>query len=139
MKNEILIRKAILSDLPACLKLMQHDNLRDAAGEYPTEEYVTAFIGGAGFIVAMNNDKIVGLVMGEKINMGGFLLHYLISDPEYQVGKKILDYLFNYLIINKYKFILGYANANDTGLLNLYERKYGCAVGRPLCEILKEL
>lgn len=142
MKNKILIRNAILSDLSACLELMQHNNLRDAAGEYPTEEYVAAFIGNEGFIVATDNNKIIGIIMGETITMSGFLIHYLIVDPKYkkyQVGKKLLDYLFDYLTVNKYQFILGYANANDTKLLNLYKRKYGCAVGHPLCEILKEL
>jgi N-acetylglutamate synthase-like GNAT family acetyltransferase len=136
------IRQARMEDLNQCLELMNHPNLLYANEIAPEADYVGGFIDGKHFLVAEINNKIVGLCAGEPIKSNGFLMHYLIANPnysKYKIGDSLLRTMTNFLTESGTEFILAYANAADTRLINLYKRKYNCWIGKPHCEIVKIL
>ena len=87
------IRKATEKDLKHCEELSRITELQLDTRKYPDKKYFREFL-GALFLVAEENRKIVGYVLGEKEKAGLSSLNLMTVDKKQRgkgIGKVLLE------------------------------------------------
>ena len=92
------IRKATLKDLDECVNVCKTPELRLGTGRYPDKKYLKEFL-GSFFLVAEENNKIVGLLVGEK-SKGKWVALNILGISKRHRGKGV-----GKLLINEFKKI----------------------------------
>ena len=74
--------------MKSCLRILKQDSLRYSNGEYPSADWIIHFIENKnnncfayGYFLG---NKLIGVIIAEKITAGGCLLWYVAIDKKHQ-------------------------------------------------------
>lgn len=82
------IRPCKKSDLVACQAIFALPELATASGDFLRISYLEKFLSQKYFLVAVEKEKIIGAIYGEKLKAGGTMMWALAVHPDYR-GKKV--------------------------------------------------
>ncbi len=92
------IRPAIKNDLAACEKLALIPEFVTTEGNYVDKKSLENYLDPNYFLVAENDNQIIGFAVGEPLKGKGFMLLYITIKKGMQgrgIGKKLLKELEN--------------------------------------------
>lgn len=129
------LRKAIIADLEECVKLLHTEEFQFTEGGYPDEYFISAYLGEGLYVYINERGYVDGVVLGENLKNGGFLLHCIVvKDKNKGIGFAFLKKLERELKINLEWIIL---MANPKALT--FYKKNNYIIGKNLIECFKEL
>lgn len=134
---DVLIRKAKKGDLSECFELLKTKELLDPNGKPCKKWWISAFLKQI-FFVAVQDKKIVGLIIGEIATGKLAILHLMVVKKEFR-RKGIASLLFKKaekeIKKRKGRAIVGYVNDNKA-ILN-FIKKFHYLKGARTYEFLK--
>jgi N-acetylglutamate synthase-like GNAT family acetyltransferase len=110
----MLIKKARKEDLPECFELLKIKELLDADREPCRDWWISAFLKQV-FLIAEEDKKIVGLILGEVATGNLALVHLIVVKKEFRrkgIGTFLLKKAEKEFKRKKAKAILLYGYAN---------------------------
>ena len=125
-ESPVLIRKSEASDVKFLTKIINSPALNSYGYDSAfSEDYIGELVGGGYSIVAIEDDKIVGFIVGERLisKSGLLLLHWVWRSPE----AKSRD-IFNSLMMEckkEFMYINSYINEDVVKSLNIQEFSIG--------------
>ena len=78
------ILSATKADMKACEWLGKFKEFREASGDYVNAEFLSHYISNNFFLIAKNNQELVGYLVAEKLKAGGAVIWYLAVKPKYR-------------------------------------------------------
>lgn len=128
--------------LTGCLKLSKIPELKSALGDYPDEELLASFLHNKLFIVAVENERVIGFILGEITGKSnGAILWYLTVNKNFRgqrIGRMLIDEFERRCKTMKREWIILYASLLNRGALRFY-KKANYVVGSKVIECLKLL
>ena len=135
------IRNAKESDLDECEKLLSTKEFEFAAGGFSKKDFLKGYIEDNYFLVLEDNNKIVGLAIGEQLKNKVAILWFLAIDKNqrgFGHGTALLKEFENKMKNKRNKWILLYGLEENPKTLNFYiKNKYN--KGKSQTEFTKEL
>jgi len=136
------IRQAKLKDCQRCCVLSKIKELEWAEGAYMPVHYYEAYIKeNRIFLVAEEEGKVIGYVLGERITWDIVILCMIATDPKYRgkgVGTRLIT-TFEKLCKQKgFSYVELHAPRTNRMTQKFYEKR-GYARGQDLIEYVKEL
>ncbi len=135
------IRPATENDLQACEELSKIEEFRFADGGYPSKEFYSAYLDATYFLVAEENNEVIGFVVGEGLKHNLVMLWFLTVEESKRsqgIGKKLYEAFKENVEKLGSKHILLYSPTSNKRSHNFY-RKLGFFEGATAIEFLKEL
>lgn len=86
-------RRANLNDLNIIEKLMRTKEFKNSDGTYPDKNYLSKYLNSDLFIVAVENENILGCIYGERLIGNGVLLWYIVVNQDFRrkgIGSNLL-------------------------------------------------
>ncbi|MCR4263340.1 MAG: GNAT family N-acetyltransferase [Candidatus Roizmanbacteria bacterium] len=135
------VRPATINDLQQCEQLAQDPMLEFPSGGYPDKSYLEKYIDDTYFLVAEDDNRVVGFILGEPLKDNGTGLWFLIVHENYRrkgFAKKLLEEFFSRAKSHERKWIFLTAHIHNEAALNFY-RQMGFVQGKPHFEMAKSL
>ncbi len=137
MKIELCKKK----DLKQCEDLCRAPELLGPGNESFTVDYLRLFLKSKYFLVAKKDEKVAGLVIGEKLKGGGVMIWAIVVDKEHRgkkIGGKLLREFERNAKKDKCSWLILYATTKNKRSLGFY-KKHKFSAGQKLVECLKYL
>lgn len=137
----ITIRPATLKDISECEKLAHDPHLRFPTGGYPDANYLKEYISEHFFLVAEQDEKIVGWILGEPLKSLGAALWFFIVDEQNRkrgIGSKLYDEFENHMRQAGREWIFLTSHVENPIAMDFYIKK-GFVKGEPHFEMAKNL
>lgn len=122
------IRKVKISDFEECIKLLQDENLEGINGEYFKLEWLYDYLEDGLFLVAEEDDKIIGVAFGEYLKTDGVMLWMITVEKNHRnkgIGKLLLKEFENMCIERKRTWIILYATDDENTIKFYKKNNYG--------------
>lgn len=135
------IRAVKKADLKNVEKLLNLPELKKATGDNISAEILSNYIDKKYFLLAEENKKIIGTIMGERLRNGGLSLWFFVvkkNAREKGVGSALIDKLEKNMISEKRDWIILYAPAKSLKTIKFYKKR-GYNKGITCVEFLKYL
>ena len=90
----MIIRDANEKDLHVCERLLHLPEFKFPNGEFPSVDNLEDFLEKDYFLVAEDEERIIGCIIGEPLKVKSVLIWYLVIDQERRgegIGKKLLQ------------------------------------------------
>ena len=132
-----IIRKALIKDCRAVYELCRFPGVLDPDGEPPRMFWIRSFVKEKKlFLVAEENSRVVGFIMGEKTS-GNVMLIWLeavrCDRQSIGIGKKLLQAVEKECLRKKIRVVVVYAYAKNKKMLNLL-KSFNYRKGNPFYE-----
>ncbi len=135
------IRSANKNDLESCANLLKQPGLEIPSGGYFKENWLFSYLDENFFLVAENNNEIIGVIVAEKIKLSGCILWWLAVSPIFHgkgVGSKLLLKLESNCKKIGIDWIILYSPIQNKKSIVFYEQR-GFKKGKKQFEMLKNL
>lgn len=139
--QDITIRNAVKEDLLQCEKLGQIEEFKLASGGWLDAKFLENYISPDYFLVAENNNQIIGYLIGEPLKGNGVMLCFLVVKENMRkkgIGKKLLKEFEKRCRENGAEWILLYAPTFNEGTVMFYKKR-GYNQGKSFFEFNKKL
>jgi ribosomal protein S18 acetylase RimI-like enzyme len=135
------ITPAQRTDFKRCVELLDSPEFYAANGDKWKESWLEEYLDKNYFLVAKENNKVIGLVLGEKIKQKGSVLWLLVVDPVYRgkgIGSKLLTEYERSVKEEGVEWIILYSVLENNETLEFY-KKNNYSAGKGHIECLKVL
>lgn len=122
----VIIRNAKAGDLPRCEEMSVIPELEGPEGYHPTATYFHSFLNKGLFLIAEEENQVVGYIAGEVLNSGDVYIDYFVVDPLVRsrgVGSKLLEEFIQQVKNRGSTEIFLFASADHHRTLQFYEKK----------------
>jgi len=134
------IRSCKTSDLKKCEDLCNSPELFYPNGGHFTAGHLKNFLSKKYFLVAEEDNKVIGLIFGEKLKAGGSIVWIVVVDKKYR-GKKIGSKLLKEFEKNAKQdgctWIVLYAATKNKNTVEFY-KKHKYDIGKKYIECAKD-
>lgn len=136
----MLIRNVVEEDFDICTELLKDDNLKCADGSYFKRDWLYDYIHDGLFFVADKENKVVGLIIGEKLKLTGAIVWMFVVQEDLRnqgIGTLLMNRFEKTCKQKEIDWIILYGHDNDK-TLNFYKRN-GFDLGNRFIECKKFL
>lgn len=120
------IREAEERDLPRCEELSVIPELEGPEGYHPSAKYFHSFLNRGLFLVAEEENRVVGYIAGEVLNGGDVYINYFVVDEAVRsrgIGNKLLEEFSQRVKKRGSTEIFLFASTDHHRTLQFYEKK----------------
>jgi len=122
----MLVRSATKNDLELCEKLIHIREMKLATGEYMNKYSLVTYLHKDFFLVAEENNHIVGMIFGEKLKGKGSIVWMLTVDSRIRgkgIGTSLLQYFEQKMKKIGREWIMLYGYAKNKKVLDFYRKR----------------
>jgi ribosomal protein S18 acetylase RimI-like enzyme len=137
----INIRPCIKDDLKQCEAIFNLPELSDTTGDNLSAKYLENFLDEKYFLVAEEENKVLGAIYGEPLKTDGVMLWsiaVLSSCRGKGTGHSLLEAFEKNAIADKKKWIILHAPAEKEATIDFY-KKHNYTMGNNFTEFAKDL
>lgn len=134
------IRPCTINDLEQCDSLCRIPELVHPNGDYFSAAYLEQLLDDKYFLVAEKNKKIIGLVCGEKMKVGGSMVWAITVAKEHRgksLGSKLLKKFEKNAKKDGCRWVVLYASTVNKKTLGFY-KKHRYDIGQKCIECAKD-
>ncbi len=136
----MIIRGATEKDLPCCESLLKLPEFEFYEGGYPDAGFLKNYLEKDYFLVAEEDEKIIGCIIGEPLKANGVIIWYFVIDRKLRgggIGKMLISAFEKKANENGKEWILLQCPLDSEDSKNFYrKRRYN--EGKPMVEFEKE-
>lgn len=140
MSKNLIVRPAFPSDLDACVSLVSVPELVLTTGDYMTSDYMCKYLNENFFLVAEEDEEIIGMLFSEPIKDSGCLVWAIAVAKNRRgqgIGSMLLIELQKRIVRLGLNWIILYGFADSEAALAFYQSN-GFRKGIRCVEFVKE-
>ena len=137
----MIIRDATKKDLPQCEKLIKIPEFEFCEGGFPDIPFLSNYLEKDFFLIAEEDNKILGCVIGEKLKSKVIMIWYLVVDSSIRgkgIGNQLMNEFEKRAKQNGFEWSLLQAPLESSKTLEFYQ-KNGYNKGKSFIEYNKAL
>ena len=122
----MIIRDALKKDLPECERIIQIPELKFCNNGYPNNYFLHNYLEKDYFLVAEENNKIIGFILGEKLKSDYIIIWYLAVDKNHRgngIGSRLLDEYEKRAKANGFKWAMLQSHLDSKKNMEFYQKK----------------